>query len=368
MQELSTGNPVVDRISKLSFRGNLIPETWYHHIVYRTERGHYANYLAIAILGDILSWYCWRELYDAESGEITGVEQRFKADMLQRSYKSLCRKFCCSDKQAREAVALLKSLRLIEVELRIIEFPDGTKLANVMFIKPVVEEVERITYTSASVRDQSRVDPSPRNGGHPPLPEMGDITHIPNVHTNHVSLQKHETAPPALSPSPPQPPRLVPKKPIPPKPVESKSSNPSEESSLIWDAITELCQLAPSFPPGRLGNCVKALKKNKPLPSKEDFEKFARWWEDVHWKGKQGKLPSPEEVCSNWGEAMRWDEPQIQLSPGTSLMLTHSKPALPANFKLQDLMIEHACEQKLDHELAQRAAQRRAAKPIPKGY
>ena len=132
----------VQEISKMNFRGNVIPDTWYSLIIFENGK---PDLNAIIILSDILYWYRAKEVRDEKTGKITGYKKRFSGDKLQRSYQDLADKFGLSKKQVRDAIKRLESTGLIETELRNIEVK-GTVLSNVMFITPNPIMIEKITF------------------------------------------------------------------------------------------------------------------------------------------------------------------------------------------------------------------------------
>lgn len=50
----STGSPIVDRMCRLQFTGNVIPAAWYRTI---TRDNGKPNLTAIIILSDVVYWY-----------------------------------------------------------------------------------------------------------------------------------------------------------------------------------------------------------------------------------------------------------------------------------------------------------------------
>lgn len=137
----------VNEISKMNFRGNIIPDNWYSAITFENGK---PDLNAIIILSDILYWYRAKEVRDEKTGKVIGFSKRFAGDKLQRSYQDLADKFGLSKKQVRDAVKRLEKLGLIETELRNIEVK-GTVLSNVMFIAPIPEAIERITFEEVIV-------------------------------------------------------------------------------------------------------------------------------------------------------------------------------------------------------------------------
>ena len=56
----STGSPIVDRMCRLQFTGNVIPAAWYRTI---TRDNGKPNLTAIIILSDVVYWYSKQIFY-----------------------------------------------------------------------------------------------------------------------------------------------------------------------------------------------------------------------------------------------------------------------------------------------------------------
>lgn len=139
-------NKTVEKIGKINFEGNIIPANWYKHITFSSGK---PNLNAIIILAEIVYWYRPTIIRDPATGEIKGYKTKFNADKLQRSYQSFADQFGISKRQAQDAIKLLRDLGLITLEFRTITMPtSGLKLTNVMFIEPVPERIEEITYNN----------------------------------------------------------------------------------------------------------------------------------------------------------------------------------------------------------------------------
>ena len=103
-------NPAVDAVGKMHISGNVIPNTWYQTI--QTSGGKpYLN--AIILLADIVYWYRPTEVRDERSGKTTGMQQKFREDLLQRSYAALSDQFGLSRKQIKDALVFLENLGVI---------------------------------------------------------------------------------------------------------------------------------------------------------------------------------------------------------------------------------------------------------------
>lgn len=84
----SSGSPIVDQMYGMEITGNVIPLNWFKTIT--TANGK-PNSTAIMLLSDIVYWYRPKILRDEATGEFIGIKKRFKADLLQRSYRQFFR-------------------------------------------------------------------------------------------------------------------------------------------------------------------------------------------------------------------------------------------------------------------------------------
>lgn len=110
-------------------RGDVIPPSWYMHI--KTEKGS-TNFVAVVILANILYWY---------------RGHKFKADMLQKSYKEYEEQYGFTKKQVKKAFDDLERLGLIHREWRTVRLQDGRVLNNVMYIEPIMSAIIEISST-----------------------------------------------------------------------------------------------------------------------------------------------------------------------------------------------------------------------------
>jgi hypothetical protein len=142
----------VVEIGKINFTGNIIPHAWYQHVTQKvkTKNGiiERTDSDALLVLAEIIYWYRPRTERDEQSGQITGIYKRFKADKLQKSYRDFTRLLGLSVKQVRAAIKTLVNLGLIKAELRTV-VDKGMTYANVMFVEPVVEAIARISVPKA---------------------------------------------------------------------------------------------------------------------------------------------------------------------------------------------------------------------------
>ena len=139
---MKTENDIVNKVGKMSFSGNVIPEVWYKTIV--TSNGR-VNLLAINILAEIVYWYRPMEIRDEMTGDVTWKKKFADDDYLQRNYSKICEKYNVSTKQAREALIVLETLGVVKRHFRTIETEMG-KCPNVMYIELIPETLYKLTY------------------------------------------------------------------------------------------------------------------------------------------------------------------------------------------------------------------------------
>lgn len=139
----STGNEIVDQVSRINISGNIIPLSWFQTLV--SESGK-PMLLAIDLLADIVYWYRPKEVRDEGSGDLIGYQKRFKADLLQRSYRQIETRFGVSKKQARSALNFLCEKGVIIKHLRDEISPDGIMLHNNMYLELVPDKLRELTF------------------------------------------------------------------------------------------------------------------------------------------------------------------------------------------------------------------------------
>ena len=139
---MKTENDIVNKVGKMRFSGNVIPEAWYKTIVSSNGR---VNLLAISILADIVYWYRPMEIRDEMTGDVTWKKKFADDDYLQRNYSKICEKYNVSTKQAREALIVLETLGVVKRHFRTIETEMG-KCPNVMYIELIPETLYKLTY------------------------------------------------------------------------------------------------------------------------------------------------------------------------------------------------------------------------------
>lgn len=143
MQVSKTGVSSVDALYGVNFTGNIIPHSWYSTI--QTEKGR-PDLKAITILSEILYWHRPREECDESDAGGVRLVKRFKADLLQLSYKQLRVKFGLTKDQSRRAIERLEELGVIKRHLRTVITESDDKLGNVMFIELFSDRLLEITF------------------------------------------------------------------------------------------------------------------------------------------------------------------------------------------------------------------------------
>lgn len=139
----STGNAIVDEVSEMNFSGNVVPLTWFKTMLGESGK---PMLLAIDLLADIVYWYRPKEIRDEGTGDLIGFQKRFKADLLQRSYRQIEQRFVVTRKQARTALDYLCKIGVIRKHLRNELTSDGTPLHNNMYLELVPEKLKELTY------------------------------------------------------------------------------------------------------------------------------------------------------------------------------------------------------------------------------
>lgn len=135
---------VIKRIHEIEITGDVIPPSWYSHIIYTTKKGKVKpDMLAIAILANIVYWYKPRIIRDEQTNRVTGYERKFDLDKLQRSYAQLGKFYGQTKDEVKTAVRRLEDLKLITVEFRTLKI-NGKVHNNVMFVEPIPDSIKKI--------------------------------------------------------------------------------------------------------------------------------------------------------------------------------------------------------------------------------
>jgi len=139
---LSTENAIVNKVGKMAFTGNVIPEMWYKTIV--SPKGK-VNLLSVILLAEIVYWYRPAEIRDEMTGDVSWKKKFSDKDYLQKSYGKICEKFNVTARQAREALTVLENLGVVKRHFRTVETNMG-KCPNVMFIELNPDVLYNLTF------------------------------------------------------------------------------------------------------------------------------------------------------------------------------------------------------------------------------
>jgi hypothetical protein len=176
-----TGKNMVDQVGKTGLSGNIIPDAWYKTIISRNGK---VNLLAVNILADVVYWYRPSEMRDEITGKVTYKKKFRHVDFLQKSYKDICEKFNCSEKQAREALKDLENLGVVTRHFKTVETEYGF-YPNAMFLELIPGALIALTFPEdeKNDNDSGRGNTCCPTGKHTlPQKETG-ISEIGNTYT-----------------------------------------------------------------------------------------------------------------------------------------------------------------------------------------
>ena len=137
-----TGIDSVDKLYGAPVTGNLVPPAWCHKIVGKNGK---PNMNAVMILAEIVYWY--RPKVGRIEGDQNDVQlkKKFKADLLQLSYRRIMKEFNLTRDQCKRALDLLESMGLIKRHYKTVDLNDGSKLGNVMYIELFTDNVLKLS-------------------------------------------------------------------------------------------------------------------------------------------------------------------------------------------------------------------------------
>lgn len=184
-----TGIVSVDKLYGLPITGNIVPSVWCHEII--GENGK-PNMNAVMILAEIVYWYRPKvEKTEEEQNDIQ-LQKKFKADLLQLSYRKIMNKFNLSKDQCKRALDLLENMGLIKRHYRMITADDGTKFNNVMYIELIAEKV--IELTCDETHDPGVIEPhrvrDEMHEGHVNIHTPGMLEHMTNTENTTENTNK----------------------------------------------------------------------------------------------------------------------------------------------------------------------------------
>lgn len=121
--------------------GNIVHSAWFRTI--KTESGK-ADLIAINILAEIVYWYKPYEVRDEETGQHLGWKNKYKEDLLQKSYANLAEQFGLSERQVKAGIVRLEELGVITRVFRSIN-AKGVLLNNVLYIQLNIKQLKAIS-------------------------------------------------------------------------------------------------------------------------------------------------------------------------------------------------------------------------------
>ena len=184
-----TGIVSVDKLYGLPITGNIVPSVWCHEII--GENGK-PNMNAVMILAEIVYWY--RPKVENTEGVQNDIQlqKKFKADLLQLSYRKIMNKFNLSKDQCKRALDLLENMGLIKRHYRMITADDGTKFNNVMYIELIAEKI--IELTCDETHDPGVIEPhrvrDEMHEGHVNIHTPGMADHMTNTENTTKNTDK----------------------------------------------------------------------------------------------------------------------------------------------------------------------------------
>jgi hypothetical protein len=178
-------NPVCHQMLNCRLTGNITPISWFRNIL--TGSGK-PDVVAIILLSDIVYWYTPVMTRDEHTGDVIGIQQKFQADKLQKTYQEYADIFGFSKNQIKNAIDNLCSQGLITREFRHIKTGTGLAITNVMYIEPIFDNIVKISnkirspqkvegYPPKKLGDipSKRMGISPQKNGGPPPKKFGDL-------------------------------------------------------------------------------------------------------------------------------------------------------------------------------------------------
>jgi len=135
-------NKVCSEMKSFRLEGDIIPVSWYENI---RKGKNKPDLEACLILANILYWYRPTEIRDETSERVVEYKQKFKGDKLQKSYQQYADFLGIPKSSVKRAIDNLVKLKLITREFRNIDTEQGIRVANVMYLEPILWEITEIT-------------------------------------------------------------------------------------------------------------------------------------------------------------------------------------------------------------------------------
>lgn len=166
----------MQELINFSLSGNIVHSVWFKTI--RAENGK-ADLVAINILAEIVYWYKPIEVRDELTGQHIGWRNKYRKDLLQKSYASLAAQFGLSERQVKAAVVRLEELGVITRVFRTIN-ANGMILNNVLYIQLNFEKLKEISTDP----EQLPCDKILSEGGHENVTGGTRKRHTPSIETS----------------------------------------------------------------------------------------------------------------------------------------------------------------------------------------
>lgn len=138
---MTSGNAIVDAVSRINFSGDITPRIWRKTI---TKENGKPYPLARDMLSDIVYFYRAIEETDPMTGVVT-MKKRFEYDLLYKTYSQMQEEYGESASTLRRAINRLEQIGVIKKHLRTIE-KNGMRYNNVLFIELVPSVLLALTY------------------------------------------------------------------------------------------------------------------------------------------------------------------------------------------------------------------------------
>lgn len=250
--------PAVDAVTSMHLEGTLIPHVWFLHPRFEQDNGK-PNLVAIILMADVVYWYRATFIKSEDSGVVTEVRKKFRADRLQKTYAQWAENFGFTKRQVQDAVAFLRERNLIDVEYRTIEV-GGLKYPNVPYIEPVIPVLEEVS----------------RYNVIPVTPER-ETCHVITGDVSRSNVTQIQYIPTETTP------KITP-------PVSALASGEFSRESFEED-FNEFWSL---YPAGHRGNKPNALKayvavRKKGISAEYLLEALRAWKASERWRRENGK-------------------------------------------------------------------------------
>ena len=131
-------------LKDFSLSGNVVHSAWFQTI---TKENGKADLVAINILAEVVYWYKPIEIRDELTGAHVGWKNKYKDDLLQKSYGSIADQFGLGERQVKDSIIRLEKLGVIERVFRNIS-SKGMILNNVLYLKLNIDKLKELSFVS----------------------------------------------------------------------------------------------------------------------------------------------------------------------------------------------------------------------------